>query len=66
MTADEMAAAQISILGRSPGAEAAKLTYEIDPSSTAFGALVVNANHHLKKLELYSKQSRMPNRLAGV
>jgi hypothetical protein len=65
MTADEMAASQLAIFGRSPAAEAAKLTFEVDRSSTALGALLYSGNTHLQFLERAAKKSKV-DRLSGI
>jgi hypothetical protein len=66
MTAEEYAAAQISILGQAPAAESARLTFEVDHSSTAMGALLYSGNRHLSLLEGWEKRRKIPNRLAGI
>lgn len=66
LTAEELAAAQIALTGRATNAETAQLQWDIDPSSTALGALLFNSNDHLRKLEKYNRRKNRADRLAGI
>jgi hypothetical protein len=66
LTSDELYAAQIALTGQAPAHEMAKLEYGTDPSSTVFGALLMNSNDHLRKLDKYARSKNRPDRLLGV
>jgi hypothetical protein len=66
LTAEELSAAQIAMTGRSGSSEQAALSWQNDPTSTAFGALLSNSNDHLRFLERYNRKKNSPNRLAGI
>ena len=65
LSSEELAAAQIAMTGRATNADMAA-TWKVDPTTTAFGALMQNANDHLRMLEKYGKAQKTPNRLSGI
>ena len=65
MSEEERSAAMLALTGKTSGVESLR-QYGIDPTTTAFGALRLNANDHLRMLDKYSKKSKMPMRLAGL
>jgi hypothetical protein len=66
LTSDELAAAQIALTGSAGSQNASQLTWENDPLTTAFGALLANSNDHLRFLDKYNRQKNRPNRLLGI
>lgn len=65
LTPEELAMAQVALTGRASSAEIAT-QWKVDPTTTAFGALMMNGNDHLKFLKKYEKQKKQPMRLAGL
>lgn len=65
LSPDELAAAQIALTGRAEGVSSLS-QFGIDPTTTAFGALMQNANDHLRMLKRYEGKQKAPQRLAGL
>lgn len=62
LTPEEMAAAKLALTGDSRMIP----EWGIDPSTVAAGALMLNANDHLRYIARYEKQQRRPDRLLGI